>query len=433
MAEIRPIRVWRYNRELSQNIEDLTSPLFDVVSPSQRELLYKNPYNSIHLSVPKGDNPAESALRKVTKWKKDSIIKQDQVPGIYVYYQQFRFPGDKELRVRKGFVVNIRIYDWDEEVILRHENTMPFSVNDRLDLIKKTELNVAPTHGMYTDGSFELEKYMDQAIQKPIYDTEDYQGVRDTLGVIQDEKITAKFVQKLRSGQVIMADGHHRYAGSLENYKHRKADNPDHKGSEGYNFHLMYLTNSLSDTARILPTHRLITGLPGFNKKRILRTLEKFFTIKPVANPNDINEIIMGKKWAFGLLFKEDTYKIRLKPEVIDQIPWKFPRLINELDLTVLHYFVIEKALGIQGKDQANSRNILFERNFTSSHDKVLSGEVQLAMITQDITMEVVLQVCESGYTLPQKSTFFYPKVICGFLFSSIKENEFNPPPDTGL
>jgi len=433
MAEIRPFRAWRYNRELSVNIEDLSSPLFDVVSQSQRDLLYENPLNSIHLSVPQGENPAENAAQKLVQWKKDGIIKQDPVPAIYVYYQQFRFPGDSQPRIRKGFIANIRIYDWEENVILRHENTIPFSVNDRFDLVKKTQLNIAPTHGMYTDDSFELEEYMDQCIKDPIYDTEDYQGVRDTLGVIQDEKLIAKFVQNLRSRKIILADGHHRYAGSLEHFKYRRNENAGHTGSEGYNFHMMYFTNSLSDTARILPTHRLITALPELNKEAILGELGKYFTIKPVANPNDINEIILGKKWAFGLLFKDDTFKIRLKPEVIDQIPWKFPKMINELDLTVLHYFVIEKALGIPGKDQANSRNILFERNFTSSHDKVLSGEVQLALITQDITMEEVLQVCESGYTLPQKSTFFYPKVICGFLFSSIKEDEFSPSSDPGL
>ncbi|MDN5200471.1 DUF1015 domain-containing protein [Fulvivirgaceae bacterium BMA10] len=433
MAEIKPIRAWRYNRDLTKKIEELTSPLFDVVSDKQRQKLYQNPYNSIHLSVPLGEDPSLTAQATLEEWKRNKIIYQDLIPGIYVYYQYFTLPGSDREYCRKGFICNIRAYDWDEKVILRHENTMPKAVNDRIELLEKTELNASSTHGLYSDVNFELEAYMDESMLNPIYETEDYQGVRDVLSVIHDAKIVRRFVELIAEKEIILADGHHRYEGSLA-YKHQRIkSNPHHTGDEGYNFHSMFLTNMEADDLRILPTHRLIKGINNLDEEEVLRKLENYFTIKPVENPHDINEIILGKKWAFGLVFKENAYKVRLIPDKIKTLSWAFPDEIKELDLTVMHYFIIEKALGIPGKDQTRSDNIIFDRSFADCLTKVIKDEVQLAIITKDISMKEVKKVCFSGYTLPQKSTYFYPKVICGFLFSSLREDEFEKETDFSI
>src|SRR5262249_35623223 len=152
-----------------------------------------------------------------------------------------------------------------EGVILRHENTIPKAVNDRVELLDKTELHVNATHGLFTDEHFQLEPYMDAAIENPIYETEDYQGVRDVLAVIQDAPIVQKFIDTLAPKTIILADGHHRYEGSLiYKQKHTEA-NPHHRGNEAYNYHLMYLTNTEAGDLRILPTHRLIKGLANFD------------------------------------------------------------------------------------------------------------------------------------------------------------------------
>jgi uncharacterized protein (DUF1015 family) len=108
MAEILPIKAWRYQEELSQSIEELTSPLFDVVSAKQREALYQNPINSIHLSVPRGDKPADTAADMLKEWKAAGTIVQDSLPGIYVYYQYFRLPGNDREYCRKGFICHIK-------------------------------------------------------------------------------------------------------------------------------------------------------------------------------------------------------------------------------------------------------------------------------------------------------------------------------------
>lgn len=435
MAQILPFKAWRYNQEITPNIEDLTSPLFDVINEKQSDALYQIPLNSIHLSVPKPQEAPKDAKMTIEKWKEEGIIRQDPLPGIYVYYQRFTLPGNSEAMIRKGFICMIKAEDWGkpDSDILRHENTIPHSVDGRVAVLDATELNVSPTHGLYYDDKFELEPYMDEAMKSPIYEVEDYQGVTDSLAVIHDIEVIKKFIKKIEQQQVILADGHHRLESSIQYRKRKKDQNPNHHGREGYNYHLMYLTNGESQDLRILPTHRLIHGIQNFDKEVLLEKLSDYFIIKPLNDPYDIVDIILGKKWAFGLLFGEDVFKIRLKPEVHEQLNWDFPPLLKELDLTVMHYFVIEKCLGILGKDQRRSPNITFERNFTVCVNKTLKGDAQCALITKEIDMKTVQEVCRSGYTLPQKSTFFYPKVVSGFLFGSIKEDEFSLPFDLGF
>lgn len=428
MAEIKPLRAWRYNSKLAQQIDELTSPLFDVVSEKQRKALYQNPLNSIHLSVPEGPGASLRAKKLLHQWKEEGILVQDKLPAIYVYYQYFKLAGSPKEYCRKGFICNIRAYDWDEQVILRHENTIPKAVNDRIELLEQTELHVSPTHGLYTDPTFELEKYMDEAISSPFYESEDYQGVRDVFSVIQDANLIDRFISVIEPRKIILADGHHRYESSLHYKKKCTSLNPEHTGNEGYNFHFMYLTNTESDDLRILPTHRLIQGLKDFNEDTIVEKFTEDFIVKEVEDADTLNEIIVGKKWAFGILLKDRSLKVRLKPEALSKMSWHFPDVVKKLDLTVLHYFIIEKILGIAGKDQRKSENILFDRSFSDCLAKVIRSEAQMAIITQDVSIEEIKQVCASGYTMPQKSTYFYPKVICGFLFSSIAENEFQTP-----
>ncbi len=428
MAEIRPLRAWRYNRQLGESMDALTAPLFDVVSDKQRQALYKNPFNSIHISVPLPPDSATRGAVTLQQWKSNGTLIQDQLPGIYVYYQYFKFAGSKKEFCRKGIICNIRAYDWDDNVILRHENTIPKAVNDREELLEKTLLHASATHGLYTDPTFEMDKYTDDAITNPIYETEDYQGVRDVLAIIQDAAVIKKIIKNLKDKKIILADGHHRYESSLI-LKHKKMrENKNDNGNEGYHFHMMFLSNTESDDLRILPTHRLIKNLPDFTEEKVLRKLAPYFSIKPVEDPESVYDIILGKPWTFGLLFGDNAYKIRLQPEAYFDFDWPFPDDIKKLDLTVLHYFIIEKALGIAGKDQRQSECIDFDRSFSDCLARVVRKEIQLAIITQEVSIEDVKKVCASGHTMPQKSTYFYPKVICGFLFGSIQEDEFRSP-----
>lgn len=424
MAEIKPFRAWRYDESNDQNISQLTSPLFDVVSDKYRKILYENPHNSIHLSVPLEGSDGEALNHRIKDWKRRGVILQDQTPAIYVYYQYFELPGDTKTYCRKGFICNIKIYDWDDNIILRHEDTMPHAVDDRKKVLEHTQLHVSPTHGLYTDTEQSIEHLLDEAIANPIYDTEDYQGVRDVLGVIHDYSVIQTIVTLLKDKKVILADGHHRYQGALAYKKEQDALNPNATYQAPYQYQMMYLTNTESDDLKIFPTHRLIKNIDEFDSQTFLEKLSPYFHIRSIDNEEDLMEIISGKKWAFGLMIGDEVFKIRLKQEKHLEMDWDISQAVKNLDVAVMHYFVLEKVLGIMRKDQTTSNKIEFERNMSSCIKKVLKREVQVAIITQDIPMIAVKEVCYSGYTLPQKSTYFYPKVICGYLFGSIKNED---------
>jgi len=427
MAEILPIKGWRYHERFTDRIEELTSPLFDVVSKLQREALYENPCNSIHLSVPLGEKPALHAKEVLQDWKKNEIIVQDQIPGIYVYYQFFRLPGQEMESCRKGFIAQTPSCDWKDKIILRHEDTIPKAVNDRIELLKATQFQASPTHGLYEDPLHQLEPYMDKAIEDPIYDFDDYQGVREVLAVIHDAEIIREFRNVIGERQIILADGHHRFEGAIAYRKEMTLNNPGHNGDEGYNFHMMYFTNALSKDLRILPTHRIFSQIE-IKENEILEKLSPWFNIKKLNDVGEIEELIVQKKWAFGLVFPENAYKIRLIPEKINEMPERFPSTTKELDLMILHYFLVEKVLGIPLEEQRFSNQLEYERNLRRCLGKVNSGEASFAVITKEVAMTQVLDVCKSGQTMPQKSTYFYPKSLSGLLFASIDEVEFRFP-----
>jgi uncharacterized protein (DUF1015 family) len=423
MAEILPLKAWRYNESLSANLEDLTAPLFDVVSAKQREMLYANPLNSIHLSVPQGENPAENAQKILLKWKETRVLEQDPIPGIYIYYQYFRLPGDHEERCRKGFIAQIKAYDWEENQILRHESTIVSAVNDRIDLLSATQIQASPTHGLYEDESTELELHMDAAIASPIYELEDYQGVREVLGVIHDAKIISRFLAVLADKKVILADGHHRLEGAIQYKKLQHNAFPESKW-KGSDYHLMYLTNVHGNHLKILPTHRLFYGLE-LSESELLERIKEWFDVRIFGDADELVNYTFQRKWSFGLILSEEAYVIKYKLDKFDSVRPELPEALRNLDLVILHHILFEKILGLNSEQQRNSDQLAFERNFSRCVREVRNNKASFAIITREIELEQVLEVCKSGAVMPQKSTYFYPKALGGMLFGSTKQEEF--------
>jgi uncharacterized protein (DUF1015 family) len=151
-----------------------------------------------------------------------------------------------------------------------------------------------------------------------------------------------------------------------------------------------------------------------------MKKFEKDFVVTPIPDPANLNEVIAGKKWTFGLVFQENAYYVSLKPDAERRMDWNLPDEIRKLDPTLMHYFIIQEILGIKVEDQGTSNCIDYERSFPICLTKVMKGSIQLALITNEVSIDDVKTICSSGCTLPQKSTYFWPKVICGFVFSSI-------------
>ncbi len=158
----------------------------------------------------------------------------------------------------------------------------------------------------------------------------------------------------------------------------------------------------------------------------LLARLEPYFTVLPKEDAYDLPELIAGKPWAFGLYLRGgQAYKIRLRPAVHELLDWATTPEVKALDLTVLHFFVLEKVLGIVGPAaQRQWPGVAYVRSFPECLQRVDAGEARAALITNEVSMDEVERVCHSGAVMPPKSTFFYPKTIGGFLFSSIRAEE---------
>lgn len=434
MAIIRPFRAWRYNEAKVNDINKKFSPLFDVVSPEQLEQLYAIPKNSIHISVPRSE---EEAVAKLRLWKEKGIIQQDHLPGIYIYYQRFSLYGDEKKYVRKGFVAMIRVApnsgDQESDIAL-HEDTITSSVNERTRLLRKTLLNTAPTHGLYEDPQFELETLMDSYMERPMYEYIDYQGVINQLAIVQDRRDIQRFIDMIGPQKVYLADGHHRLASSVQMQKESLESGMALPADSFRNYHLMYLTNLHADDLRILPIHRLLTlPQPTYNPNPILHRLREYFEVHDITfHRAPIFQLVRHHPYCFGFVLGNLQFLLQLKDGVdpIRDNPLPIPAEVKRLPYTVLHYFVLDRCFDLPYEDQRGNDNLAYIKDYGQAVKQAARRRDRAAFIMQDTKMDQMMAICKAGALMPQKSTYFYPKVVCGLVFASIDDHENQSPFD---
>jgi len=421
MARIRPFRAWRYNTHQVGELNEQFSPLFDVVNEAQLQALYQKPYNSIHLSVPRSH---DETVKRLRNWKQTGVLEQDKQPSLYVYYQYFTLYGERKPLIRKGFIAMIEAKEGD---IILHEDTITHSVANRVKLLSRTQLNVAPTHGLYPDPNHELESLMDWYIeQQAIYHYIDYQGVINKLALISDPAHIARFEAKLAEQPVYLADGHHRLESSKV-FRDELAQQGKLGADDMANYHMMYLTNLYAEGLQILPTHRVYFEEEKIDLAAIRSQLSDYFTIEDVSRSRkSIVGLLKGKDCAFGMVSLGRKWLLQPKQEIDleKEISLNLPSPLKKLSYTILHYLIFDKILKIPYAEQNKSRQIAYEKDYARAISLVNTSKAKLAFITQGVQMETMLEICDTGYKMPQKSTYFYPKVVCGLVFGTINQHE---------
>jgi len=427
MAEIIPFRAWRYNEERVADVYRKFSPLFDVVNSTQLAELYEIPNNSIHISVPRS---TEDAIAKWQEWRAQGIVAQDPLPGIYVYYQRFKRAGKSAEGVRKGFIVMARLNPDD---IILHEEILPHSVNDRIALLEATRINIAPTHGLYQDPTFALERVMDAYMEDPLHAYMDYQGVTNELAIIQRPDDIALFLAALADKKIYLADGHHRLESSYAYQRKMQRALPHHQGVQAYvapenddlgDYHLIYLTNLCSDDLRILPTHRTVTLPTTITDEVLLARLSARFSLAPLAAgepPIYALPHVAGEAFACDLVTKTGSYRVHLRQGVQPEslLPRDLPLALKRLDYTLLHEVILGDVLKLSHLQQTGGA-VLYEKDRDRALAAVQRGEADCAFIMREVSMQTMLEICDSGAKMPPKSTYFYPKVVCGLVFGSL-------------
>ncbi|NTU93577.1 MAG: DUF1015 domain-containing protein [Chlorobiaceae bacterium] len=424
MPEIVPFRGIVYGPGVIGEASRLICPPYDAIPPVVQQKLYDaSPYNAVRMELPMEADPYAAAAGRLHEWLAEGVLEEDGEPAIYPCAQTFTDEQGIE-HTRWGFFAALRLYDVAERQVLPHERTLSGPKADRLNMFRKTSANLSSIFGLYADESLRAETVARNfaSTHEPIVDAE-FQGVRNRLWRITDPGLTGQFQSTLAGLKVYIADGHHRYETGVAYRNERAAANPAHTGQEPYNYILAYLSNIHDEGLLILPIHRLVRNLPEFDAHAFVSKLDRCFTVWELPGRKALDDFLAGcpRCVAYGIVLPNLILGITLdcKPENVLSSPVSGP--LGKLPVVVLHDLVLGQILGITPEATARESNLAYVKNEQEVFDAVGSGAVQLGIVLKPTRVEDVIEVAGSGEVMPQKSTWFYPKIMTGLVFRSLE------------
>ena len=429
MAVIRPFRAFRSDSHLREPLSDRTAPLWESLTAEQIADLRLKKENAVHLSVPAS---TELAVQIWNEWRNSGTVLQDPLPALYPWFQRFSLFGTTHLYERRGFVALVRLNQkgTPDDVVV-HEDTLAPVVQERAKYLRALPLNVTPVHGLYYDPYFEIEKRLEPYADNPWADLMDPQGVRHSLSIMQHPDDVSFIAEHMANKTIYLADGHHRLqtSGMYRDYIEAQGI----AKTQVHQYIMMYLTNYAADDLRILPTHRLVELVDNFDEQAFRNALQEYFNIETFDSRTPLPDQLKGDSHAFGLLFDDRQILIRLKPELDTDtlIQLDVPSSVKRLGYTILHDLLIDRLLGIPYAEQNSSSRISYIKDFAAVHRAVHSGgKRQMGILVNEVSMAELLAVCNDGARMPQKSTYFFPKVISGLLYASLQDHDNLAPVD---
>ena len=401
MAEIRPFRAIRYNGD-AVGLADVTAPPYDVVSLRQREeLLSRSPFNVVRLELPEGegDRRYENAAETYSRWLSDGILVRDEEPSIYPCYQDFEFEGRRF--TRKGFIANVRVEDFGKKIVLPHERTFSKHKEDRLKLTLACNSNLSQVFCVYPDASGDVERIVDETRGEPIAEIDSDDGTRNTLWKTSDPETILGVRSLLKDSSLLIADGHHRYETSVNFRNIRRKEAGAGSGPMPWDYVAMYLSRGESEGLIINPTHRMVKDA-GEN---LLKKLEKNFEVEKTTPERSLdlrsNQISVVTRDP-GTVFRLTPRKRREKNH-------------ENLAVIILHDLAFDELPG--GKETKAWYSKFPEEVF----EKVRGGEFHAGFLLPKLRSEDIFEVVLEGNKMPHKTTYFYPKILSGLVFNSLR------------
>jgi uncharacterized protein (DUF1015 family) len=446
MAKIFPFNGLIYNKKNVGNFSKVMIPPYDIIPKEDQEKYYlSNPYNCIRLTLGK-DFPGDTEYNnKYTRanaffnaWLKNEILLKDEEESIYAYEQRFNYKGKKYVRL--GFIALFKLEELEAGRVYPHENTLPKPKLDRLSLLKATAANFEPIFSLYVDEEEKISRTIKKNIKrKPIAEVKDVFGIHNKLWKISGKAFINKIIKEMANKQVFIADGHHRYEASLKYRNEMRTKAQKSTGDEPYNYIMMYFTNTYDKGLIITPIHRLVLNLNLKEKINLENRLVDYFDIEEIkfskkdemsARKKLIRDMSKSKEGEhfFGVyIHGENKYSIlRLKNERIIEkyINADKPKEWKKLDITILHALVIREILGITDKDIEAENAIKYVHNDEEAFDQVKEGKYQLAFFMNPTKIDQVTALASKYEKMPQKSTFFFPKLLTGLVMYKMSHPE---------
>lgn len=423
MPEIQPFRAIRYNPETAGDAAKLICPPYDVISRElQQQLNDSSPFNAVRLELPVEADPYTASAERLHEWLKNGELLRDAEPAFYPYSQTFT---DREgnTHTRCGFFAAMRLHEFAEKKVLPHERTLSGPKADRLNLFRKTRTNISSIFGLYADEEGVADRLVADYAEtsEPLLDAV-FQGVRNRLWRIVDPELVAGIRQALAEKSVYIADGHHRYETGLNYRRERAETNPEHTGNEPYNFILVYLNNIYDKGLVVFPIHRLVHSLGDFDASRLRGRLEEHFTVTALDGRAGLKAYLEAatSSYAYGVVTPGSVLGITLKGDPAELLDREIAPALQQLGLVVLHEVVLARLLGIGQEAMAKQSNLVYVKDDGEVFEAVETGRVQVGFVVKPATVGQVLAVSESGGVMPQKSTFFYPKIMTGLVFNPL-------------
>ena len=412
--EVLPLNAIVYNQN-KINIKEVIAPPYDVIDEDYRNDLYKrSEYNIVRLILTKEQNRYEKAHEYFENWKEEKVLIHTQKPAIFYIIQ--RYTNEKgKLIERKGFIARNKIEDFSTKNILPHEFTMGGPKEDRFKLISSTGAFFSQIFMVYNDKNFEIENkvFKKYSSKKPFIDVVDDLGVQNIVYII-DEADDIKIVEETLSDKTLLiADGHHRYETSMK----YAACHPENEYAQ---YVMSYFTNASDENLIIYPTHRIITK--DIEPNKILEAVKKYYDIETVDNKDDfLNkiEIENQKQITTGLILKNDNnfYILKLKEnkeKLIDA-----PEVLQKLDLMVLHELILKKELNFTNEELMSQNGISYEKRENVAFNSI-KNNANAVFIMAYPKMKDIIDISQAGYRMPQKSTYFYPKLLSGIVINPL-------------
>ncbi len=421
MAEIRPFKALRFNTANAGAIGELVCPPYDIISEEQRlAYLQRNPHNIIRLELPKGENPYEEAGAALNRWLEEGILQQDEQEGIYIYEEEFTVNG---LHTKfKGCIVRVKLEEFSKGVVLPHEETLSKAKEDRFNLMKATDCNFSQIYSLYMDPEHEITRQL-EALSKgtPENELTDHDGVTHRLWIVTDPQAIAPICTAFADKKLYIADGHHRYETAL-NYRNYCREN--NKGSGGEDYVMMMLVDMEHPGLVVLPTHRLVRDLPAFDREKLLEGCKTYFEVSEEQDISTAETKLKalyeeGKK-AFAFYSGGSGYALLTlrDTDILAQLLPDKSAASQGLDVTVLHTLILEKIFGIDAENMAKQINLTYVKQFEDAVAAVQNGQAQCAFILNPTKVTEIRDVAAAGEKMPQKSTYFYPKLITGLVMN---------------
>jgi uncharacterized protein (DUF1015 family) len=425
MVEIRAFRAIRFTAKAGDVGKLITQP-YDKITPEMQKKYYaQSEHNYCRLVLPTEEDRYGAAKERVGKWLKDEVLAKDSTPAIYAYFQDFEVLGNKY--TRKGFVAAVRLYPFEEKVVLPHEKTHSGPKVDRLKMLKATMKNLEMGFMLYPDPRRATVSVLDEAAKgNPIIDVVDEYGVRNRLWRIDDPVKVTEIRKAVEKEQVVIADGHHRYETAVSLRDELRAANPAAPSDSAFNFRMTLMVPIEDEGLVVLPGHRVLMR-DAFTDEHLDKA-RQCFEVYELAREN-IGRFLAGHRKPLCLVVYTGKKVIGLElkgPKGADCLlkPEYSPEY-RGLDVVVLRDALFEGVMGL--KDLRIHEAIDYYRWTEDALKAVDEGRAKVAFILNATRPEQVLKCAKNGERMPEKSTDFYPKMVSGVTMMDIAVGETLP------